>query len=135
MVRRLLEKSRAMSSPSVIPRATYGTDGAPTTPVMGICSHTVQFSPSLLPANGLETHWAGAQRPNSCGGDDSHHEAVTLQSNPAERVNTHQGALNLKLRKQASALGMVPGSPRWRAYVLGTVSAMAKRKRKKDSKC
>jgi hypothetical protein len=37
-------------------------------------------------------------------------------------------ALKLKLRNQAKKLGLVPGTDAWRAYVLGTFSAMKRRK-------
>lgn len=42
--------------------------------------------------------------------------------------------LSLKLRQQAIKLGMLPGSPRWRAYVLGTTAAAAKRNRERRTK-
>ena len=40
--------------------------------------------------------------------------------------------LQLKLRQQARKLGLKPGSPRWRAYVLGTRARMEKQKRLRD---
>lgn len=52
---------------------------------------------------------------------------------PAKSVNTEGGAvaLQLKLRTQAKRLGLIPGSAPWRAYVLGTIAAMKKRKQQK----
>jgi len=63
-------------------------------------------------------------------------EPETTAVPPQIRVNTYFSApLNLKLRQQAAKLGLKPGSPRWRAYVLGTVDRAAKEKRKKAPKC
>ena len=55
---------------------------------------------------------------------------------PVKGVYTAGSAvnINLKLRTQAKKLGLTPGSPQWRAYVLGTISAMKKRKRQKGRK-
>jgi hypothetical protein len=36
--------------------------------------------------------------------------------------------LEKKLREQAAQLGLRPGSPRWKAYVLGTAAAAKKRR-------
>jgi hypothetical protein len=87
----------------------------------------------------LHEKCSGAQRPKAGGGDDDRAKGLlTPRDMPAERVNTYQSAaaLNLKLRQQAKELGLTPGSPRWRAYVLGTVTAAAKEKKKKEqSKC
>lgn len=41
-------------------------------------------------------------------------------------------SINKKLREQARKLGLKPGSDRWRAYVLGTISAMKKRNLEKN---
>jgi hypothetical protein len=81
----------------------------------------------------LHEKCSGAQRPKDCSGDDTLREDVILQAEPSLRVNTHQSllALNLKLklRQHARELGMTPGSPQWRAYVLGTVSRTAQKQR------
>jgi hypothetical protein len=42
-------------------------------------------------------------------------------------------SLGLKLRQQAAQQGLAPGSPRWRAYVLGTQAAARKRQREAKS--
>jgi hypothetical protein len=61
---------------------------------------------------------------------------ATYSPTPAKSVNTarNAGELQLKLRTQAKNLGLIPGSAPWRAYVLGTISAMEKRKRQKAKK-
>ena len=50
----------------------------------------------------------------------------TLQ--PLSKINKGTKKLEAKLREQAQKLGLKPGSPRWRAYVLGTISASAKKR-------
>jgi hypothetical protein len=79
------------------------------------------------PAGNGKRHWAGAQRPKA--GTSTAFPAGTS----ANDVYTHKNAkhLALKLRQQAVKLGLIPGSPRWRAYVLGTLQASKRRKRKK----
>jgi hypothetical protein len=61
---------------------------------------------------------------------------VAYHPTPAKSVNTARNAdnLQLKLRMQARNLGLIPGSAPWRAYVLGTLSAIEKRKRQKAEK-
>lgn len=78
----------------------------------------------LPPAREGSTHWAGAQRPKTNPGTQS------PVPEGAPRVNTIQTreSLGLKLRRQALKQGMIPGSARWRAYVLGTLKAAQKRK-------
>ena len=58
-------------------------------------------------------------------------DKVAGQENATESAKAAQraAALKLKLRNQAKKLGLIPGSDVWRAYVLGTFSAMKKRKR------
>jgi hypothetical protein len=74
--------------------------------------------------------WAGAQRPKDGTSDP------LPPKKAAAGVYTMPGpiALGLKLRSQAKKLGLVPGTPRWRAYVLGTESAAARRKSEKAKK-
>lgn len=50
---------------------------------------------------------------------------------PGVYTNPRPENLGLKLRQQALKQGMIPGSPRWRAYVLGTLEAAKRRKSKK----
>ena len=99
------------------------------------------------------TQWAGAQRPKAESRPKKHPQKPNIQdrekstsinhvntiksasviptphSKPTEGVYTAGNAvnINLKLRTQAKKLGLIPGSPSWRAYVLGTLSAMKKR--------
>jgi hypothetical protein len=106
------------------------------------------------PAGNGGSHWAGAQRPKDGSGEAATGRRRRLGSpNPQVEGKRPQGEANLcentnrdlepsnlnlklKLRQQAKELGLVPGSPRWRAYVLGTISAAAQRKRKKEqAKC
>lgn len=70
------------------------------------------------------THWAGAQRPKTKPGNRSH------AGEDAGRVNTipKRENLGLKLRRQALKQGLIPGTPRWRAYVLGTQARAKKGK-------
>lgn len=112
-------------------------------------------SPHPDPAGNGKKHWAGAQRPKAesdeknvendrkpkpeqttpvncvCAIHDPQDDATPHQK-PKDCAYTNPGGknLNLKLRKQAKKIGLIPGSPRWRAYVLGTGSAIKKRKRK-----
>ena len=104
-----------------------------------------------------EKHWAGAQRPKAKTGEknvlndststDGKNKSVNYvftipqpsdspvpHQKPTNCAYTNPGGknLNLKLRKQAKKIGLIPGSPQWRAYVLGTISAMKKRKRKES---
>lgn len=113
-------------------------------------------SPHPDPAGNGKKHWAGAQRPKAKTGEKNVPKGsistaekkteinyvctipepttrVTPQHKPPNCANTNLGGknLNLKLRKQAKKLGLIPGSPQWRAYVLGTVSAMKKRKQQR----
>jgi hypothetical protein len=76
------------------------------------------------PARVGGSHWAGAQRPKTNPGTHS------PAGRGAGRVDTiaKRESLGLKLRRQALKHGMKPGSPRWRAYVLGGLSAAEKRK-------
>lgn len=93
---------------------------------------------NTIPAGNGDSHWAGAQRPKTCSGDDGHPEDTNPPASPTKVFTRTQRAssLQLKLRQQAARQGMKPGSPRWRAYVLGTAAAAAKRrKRKKEDKC
>lgn len=114
-------------------------------------------SPHPDPAGNGKKHWAGAQRPKAETGEKNVQNDLTSTADKKRPVNcvftitepldsptyhpkptncayTNQGGknLNLKLRKQAHKLGLIPGSPQWRAYVLGTVAAMKKRKRGKS---
>lgn len=52
---------------------------------------------------------------------------------PKVGVNTipRLDRLGLKLRRQALSRGLAPGSPRWRAYVLGTLAAARRREKEK----
>ena len=50
----------------------------------------------------------------------------------ADSEHTPQKSFYLKLREQARRLGLKPGSPRWRAYVLGTKARMEKQKRSRN---
>ena len=56
-------------------------------------------------------------------------DPANAQAPPLKNVN-----INKRLRDQAKKLGLKPGSPRWRAYVLGTTSANKKRKIEKRKK-
>lgn len=83
------------------------------------------------------SHWAGAQRPKvksqPLGASGEVEEQPTPHKNSANCGAAIPGRknLDLKLRAQAKKLGLIPGSPRWRAYVLGTQSAMRKKKKAK----
>ena len=96
------------------------------------------------PARDGGSHWAGAQRPKAESGEKGmrgndvnttteSREDVTAPDKSTKSVNTPKRAkdINLKLREQAKKIGLIPGSSQWRAYVLGTVSAMKKRQRQK----
>lgn len=64
--------------------------------------------------------------------EDSQDDSFPAQSTPNLFTQRWSAVnINLKLRTQAKKLGLIPGSPSWRAYVLGTLSAMEKRKREK----
>ena len=114
-------------------------------------------SPHPHHAGNGKKHWAGAQRPKAETGEKNVRNdwmSKTDKTRPVNSVLTipnvsdnptpHQKPancaysipggknLNLKLRMQAKKIGLIPGSPQWRAYVLGTVSAMKKRKRGKS---
>ena len=102
------------------------------------------FSSPPHPARDGGSHWAGAQRPkagteerdmrrNDVNTTAGSREDATAPDKSTNSVYTAKNPinLNLKLRRQALSQGMIPGSPRWRAYVLGTVSAARKRKREK----
>ena len=103
----------------------------------------LKISDSPSAGNGKK-HWAGAQRPKAetaektfprqaLGAAAKPAAIPPSQSNPADDVYTSARGVNieLKLRQQAAKLGLIPGSPRWRAYVLGTLSANRRRKGKK----
>lgn len=74
--------------------------------------------------------WAGAQRPKTRTSDQGPVEGL---NNCVDTPKTSP-SLGLKLRQQALKLGLPPGSPRWRAYVLGTQAQAEKRKMKKKRK-
>jgi hypothetical protein len=77
-----------------------------------------------------EKPWAGAQRPKAGSAD-------ALTGNSPAMVYTQPKkslSLGMKLRKQALRLGLIPGSARWRAYVLGTQAAAAKRRQSESQK-
>ena len=84
------------------------------------------------PLNAREgkSHWAGAARPKASPDDALYREGQT------DRVYTPNNpvSLSLTLRQKAVKLGMIPGSPRWKAYVLGTEAASRRRRREKDRK-
>ncbi len=99
-------------------------------------------------AKGTGTQSAGAQRPKA--GSATGSPQVTAVSSerlsspsddskagkqPSTSVYTksERVPLGVKLRQQAADLGLKPGSPRWRAYVLGTTAKAAKRKRRKEA--
>ena len=101
-------------------------------------------SPYPDPAGNGKKHWAGAKRPKA----ETAEESMLWQARrgsrkqsadahptetPANDVYTQRRGVNIntKLRQQALKLGLMPGSPRWRAYVLGTLQASKRRKRKK----
>jgi hypothetical protein len=72
------------------------------------------------------------QKPQSAQGcDRPTSDDRTAHQEPTNIVykNKRGISLDLKLRQQAAKLGMKPGSPRWRAYVLGTKAAAQRRKR------
>lgn len=96
---------------------------------MTIDDEILVFSHSLN-AREQEIHQAGAERPK-VGPDDTFPPKKVASS-----VYTTPGpkTLSLKLREQAKKLGLKPGEPRWRAYVLGTQAAAARRKRQKAKK-
>jgi len=79
------------------------------------------------PARVGKTHWAGAQRPKAGCND------ALPSAKPAGCVYTqkNRAPLGVKLRQQAIKNGLTPGSPRWRAYVLGTLQAAKKRNKQK----
>jgi hypothetical protein len=79
------------------------------------------------PAREGSRPWAGAQRPKAGCND------ALPPAKPAGCVYTqkNRAPLGVKLRQQAIKNGLTPGSPRWRAYVLGTLQASKKRKAKK----
>jgi hypothetical protein len=85
-------------------------------------------SPSI--ARDGERPWAGAERPKDGTSDPIPQEkdASSVYIIPSSK------SLGLKLRQQALKLGLVPGSARWRAYVLGTQTAAARRRREKEEK-
>jgi hypothetical protein len=96
------------------------------------------------PAGNGKKHWAGAQRPKAetanktilgqaRRGSREHSDDGHPPETPTTNVYTPRAGvnINLKLRQQAVKLGLEPGSPRWRAYVLGTLQASKRRKRKK----
>jgi hypothetical protein len=90
-----------------------------------------EFRVFTSPLPSARTQWAGAQRPKASPATVP--DGLTAHLTP---TNVFTGTfrpktLDLKLRQQAARLGMIPGSPRWRAYVLGTVTAAATKKRKK----
>jgi hypothetical protein len=71
--------------------------------------------PSMKLPNGFD--FVLASLPDSAGGRE--------RSDP-------KMALSKKLRVQAERNGLKPGSPRWRAYVLGGMAASAKRRQEKS---
>lgn len=93
-----------------------------------------------FPAEDGGKHGAGAQRPKAqlapiraiadARGKATPHESAGNCGNKILRAKK----LQLKLREQAKKLGLIPGSPRWRAYVLGTIAAQEKRKRLCDKR-
>jgi hypothetical protein len=103
-----------------------------------------KLSQDSPPAGNGKKHWAGAQRPkvettkktilgqarrgSRERSDDSHPQETPASDVYTPRIGVN---INLKLRQQAAKLGLMPGSPRWRAYVLGTQQASKRRKCKK----
>jgi len=77
-----------------------------------------------------ERPWAGAQRPK----DGTSDPLPPKKDAASVYTQTPRIALGLKLRQQAKKLGLKPGEPRWRAYVLGSEAAAARRKREKAKK-
>jgi hypothetical protein len=107
----------------------------------------VMYGDEILPGESPKNSTQIAQRPKAISSEKDtrinrvntttrHPEDTTPQPEPAKSVYTYQSSAdtNLKLRKQANKLGLIPGSPRWRAYVLGTISAIEKRKREKSTR-
>lgn len=90
------------------------------------------------PARDGGSHWAGAKRPNANAqkGPQAEKKVPQPAELPGNCVNTIPGpaSLGVMLRQRAKALGLAPGTPRWRAYVLGTQAAAAKRRREKAKK-
>jgi hypothetical protein len=86
----------------------------------------MDLTPKQHPPSAREgrTHWAGAARPKLTPATRSPLGQV------ASCVNTtpNRTNLGLKLRQQALKQGLIPGTPRWRAYVLGTLAAAERRK-------
>lgn len=93
-----------------------------------------EFSPPYL-----HEKCSGAQRPKATLEYAPHgtENATSIQP-PVFRVEkcvhtvNQLPSLSLKLRNQAKKAGLIPGSPRWRSYVLGTEQAAKKRKRIKS---
>jgi hypothetical protein len=91
------------------------------------------FTSPLPSVRGSETQWAGAERPKAEVDDSGRRDAPQAPPNAKVRAYTYRGSksIDLKLREQAARHGLQPGSPRWRAYVLGTKAAAAKKRRKR----
>jgi hypothetical protein len=94
--------------------------------------------PNATARAGLPVPGASAREPKPEARTDSreHPDDAIPADKSVNGVNAILGTknLSLKLRQQAAKLGMLPGSPRWRAYVLGTTAAAAKRNRERRTK-
>ena len=92
-----------------------------------------QSSGGSAATQGLNHRHSRTESQEAITAPETQSDDVTPHPKPRNCENTNPRATNLglKLRLQAKELGMTPGSSRWRAYVLGTISAMKKRKRQK----
>lgn len=75
-------------------------------------------------------HWAGAQRPKQGPGEQP--RRATFGADVYTRKPSVK--LDFLLRQRAKNAGLLPGSPRWRAYVLGGLSTAARQRREKLEK-
>jgi hypothetical protein len=84
------------------------------------------LSPGVVFRSSSLAKVAGAERPKASSSQDRQGAGI-VYTQP-------QKSLELSVRERALALGLAPGSPRWRAYVLGTIAAARKRDRERRDK-
>jgi hypothetical protein len=99
-----------------------------------------QDEPNLFPdAREGSNQWAGAQATQSQSSQPWPQEARRASSGePLEGLDLprlpKRPTASKALREHASRAGLRPGSPRWRAYVLGTLAAMRKTQQSRRKK-
>lgn len=129
---------QALCSPRFTTMRRRRQGDAPATPLCsGDLTDREDLDASPPSARGGEKTWAGAPRPKaeitddgpeSLGNENAARQPAA-SSTICKSTNPDGKSLSLKLREQAKRLGLKPGSPRWRAYVLGTQAAARKRGR------